>query len=159
MGFYRKITVILGAVSAVGCSVTGPITPVNSSVSGFDGAVYAGQTTVINAKALTAEQYRVFNQGATGFVPNSGNISDAENRARAFCGDKGKQLRMLSLTTSPAAVLPGNYPRAELVFECASNAIQDDKYDRLLKLKSLLDNGAISESEYAEEKNKLLKAD
>ncbi len=63
---------------------------------------------------------------------------------------------MLSLTTSPAALLPGNYPRAELVFECVSDVARDTKYDQLLKLKSLLDNNAISEAEFVEEKKKIL---
>jgi len=152
----RAVAFIFYSALVAGCAVTGPVTPLEGSTSGFDGAVYAGQTSVINAKAQTSEQHRVFNQGATGFVPNSANIADAENRARTYCNDKGKQLRMLSLTTSPAAVLPGNFPRAELVFECVSDVVRDTKYDQLLKLKSLLDNNAISEAEFVEEKKKIL---
>ncbi|QDF96792.1 hypothetical protein CJ010_09750 [Azoarcus sp. DD4] len=121
--------------------------------------MYAGQTTVINAKTQTSEQYRVFNQAATGFVPNSANIADAESRAKTYCNDKGKQLRVLSLTTSPAALLPGNFPRAELVFECVNGVTQETKYDQLLKLKSLLDNNAISEAEFADEKRKILNSE
>ncbi|ANQ84822.1 hypothetical protein dqs_1784 [Azoarcus olearius] len=154
-----SVPLLIFAAVVTGCAVTGPITPLESSQSGFDGAVYAGQTTVINAKTQTSEQYRVFNQAATGFVPNSANIADAESRAKTYCNDKGKQLRVLSLTTSPAALLPGNFPRAELVFECVNGVTQETKYDQLLKLKSLLDNNAISEAEFADEKRKILNSE
>ncbi|NOT11950.1 MAG: SHOCT domain-containing protein [Methylococcaceae bacterium] len=56
----------------------------------------------------------------------------------------------------------GNWPRIEIIFSCVTTAkpssatAPQDKYDRLSKLKTLLDAGAITQQEYEEEKKKVL---
>lgn len=64
-------------------------------------------------------------------------------------------------TSSPPHIL-GNWPRIEIVFSCVNSANRgsaaapQDKYDQLLKLKTLLDGGAITQKEYEAEKKKVL---
>ncbi len=101
-----------------GCAATGQILPAKDSVSGFDGAVYGGQTVEINKATAGSTEYRIFNQGATGFVSVEANRADAEDRATQFCKGSGKQYRLLRQTTSVPPHILGNFPRAELVFEC-----------------------------------------
>ena len=107
---------VLTATLMAGCSVYGPISP-GSSKSGFDGAVYAGQTTQINTP-LTANTYRVFSQSSTGFIPVAAALNDAETRAIKFCNQRDKKYRVISETVSTPPHVLGNWPRAEILFEC-----------------------------------------
>ncbi len=53
----------------------------------------------------------------------------------------------------------GNFPRFELVFVCVPPTVPtaaEDPYVRLIRLKELLDKGAISLQEYDREKARLL---
>jgi hypothetical protein len=143
-----------------GCAVTGGVTPAASSKSEFDGAVYKGQTTVINEKSITGEEYRVFNQGSTGFTSNAANREDAEYRATSFCKNKDRDYRLLRETVSTPPYILGNFPRVELIFECAPPKAKavgvDDKYNDLARLKKLLDDGVITQQEFQREKDKIL---
>jgi hypothetical protein len=64
-------------------------------------------------------------------------------------------------TSNPPHIL-GNFPRIEIVFDCverqsASTAVASDaKYGKLANLKQLLDTGAITQTEFATEKAKIL---
>ena len=58
---------------------------------------------------------------------------------------------------------PGNFPRAQLVFECVGKALpvgspqaEDVKFTKLSNLKKLLDSGALTQAEFEQEKRKLL---
>jgi hypothetical protein len=73
-----------------GCANTSTIQPVSSSKSGFDGTVFGGESATINSNADGAEEYRVFHQGATGFVSVQIVREDAELRGKEFCERKGK---------------------------------------------------------------------
>jgi len=67
----RSLSVAVAAVFTcliAGCSVTSPIQPASSSKSAFEGAVYKGETVTVSAGTPGTEAYRVFNQGASGFV-------------------------------------------------------------------------------------------
>ncbi len=64
--------------------------------------------------------------------------------------------------SSPPHIL-GNFPRFELVFVCtekspvASSPVpSEDPYERLLRLKQLLDAGVISAEEFEQEKREVL---
>ena len=118
----NKITLfsVLTATLLAGCSVYGPIAPA-SSKSGFDGAVYSGQTTTINSPQ-TESAYRVFSQSSTGFIPVAAALNDAETRAIRHCDQQAKKYRVLSETVSTPPHVLGNWPRAEIVFECVSDA-------------------------------------
>lgn len=149
-----------------GCATTGAIKPVASSKSEFDGAVYQGETTLINIKSFSGEVYRVFNQGTTGFVSLQANREDAEERASKFCIQKGKSMRPLRETVSKAPHVMGNFPRAELIFECMSDntstigrAVDKDRLANLVILKKLLDDGTLTKDEFEKEKLKILNTD
>src|ERR1700675_4665882 len=110
----------LGILSA--CAVSTPIQPASTSKSGFEGAVYEGKTVVTGTATPGSESYRVFIQGATGFVSIQSVRDDAEQRAKDFCGRKGKQWESLSETVSTPPYVLGNFPRVEIVFDCVPAA-------------------------------------
>lgn len=64
------------------------------------------------------EQYRVFNQAATGFVPMYAIRRNAEKRAGEFCQNKGRTVRLVQERKSVPPYMLGNFPRIEWVFEC-----------------------------------------
>jgi hypothetical protein len=110
-----------------------------------------------------SEQYRVFEQGSTGFVSMSSVRRSAEQRAAEFCSRKGKEMETLQETASDPPYILGNFPRIEIVFDCVSRnvqavetPVQEPKYARLLELKKLLDAGVITEEEFKREKTKIL---
>jgi Short C-terminal domain len=150
-------------VVIAGCAVSAPIQPVSTSKSAFDGAVYKGQTVTVSAGTSGQEAYRVFIQGATGFVSIQSVRDDAEQRAKDFCDRKGKAFESLTETTAVPPYILGNYPRVEIVFDCvehpvslAPSAVDDPKYNKLVNLKKLLDSGVITQEEFNREKAKIL---
>ncbi len=60
--------------------------------------------------------YRVYCQGASGFVPMSSLRSDLEDRAAKFCERQGKGMVVLGERMSQPPYILGNFPRMELVF-------------------------------------------
>jgi hypothetical protein len=93
-----------------GCAVTSPIQPANSSKSAFEGAVYKGTTVVVSPGTPGNEAYRVFIQGATGFVSQQSVRDDAEQRAKEFCDRKGKVMESLTERTANPPYILGNFP-------------------------------------------------
>lgn len=160
----KLVTLTILTASLAGCAVSGSIQPVAKSKSGFEGALYSGETTVINAPSPGTEAFRVFNQGSTGFVSVEANREDAEHRARRFCEQRQQTLRPLQETVSKPPHVLGNFPRSELVFECVSkdfsisSSTARAKYEKLSVLKKLLDDGTLIQAEFASEKSKILSA-
>jgi hypothetical protein len=153
----------LPADGDVGCAVTAPIQPAASNKSGFDGAVYKGTKVVVHEATLAREAYRVFQQGATGFVSIQSVRDDAEQRANDFCKRKtGGVMESLQETTANPPFILGNFPRVEIVFDCVQNvesaaaAGDDPKYTKLVNLKKLLDDRVITQAEFDAEKAKIL---
>jgi Short C-terminal domain len=147
----------------VGCAVNAPIQPVSTSKSAFAGAVYKGTTVTTGSATPGNEVYRVFVQGATGFVSMGSVREDAEQRAKDFCDRKGKAVESLSETTANPPYILGNFPRIEIVFDCVAVAgpataamSEDPKYTKLVNLKKLLDTGVITQQEFDQEKAKIL---
>ena len=148
------------------CSAASSIQRADDSKSGFDGAVYGGEETVIRDDIPDSEAYRIFHQGATGFVSVASVRNSAEARAQSFCNDRGLRYELLRERVSVGAHIVGNFPRAELVFACVpkENDLSDsstyvqpsNRYDELRLLKSLLDEGVINQSEFEQEKAKIL---
>ncbi len=114
----KSLAITVTFVLLTGCSVTGNITPAKDTPSAFDGAVYSGKTIEYAKPSPEGVEYRVFNQGATGFVSVEANREDAQTRATQFCRNSGRQYRLLKLTTSQPPHIFGNFPRVEIVFEC-----------------------------------------
>ena len=115
---FKQLVLITLIAGSAGCSTTGNILPTKDSASGFEGAVYGGETVEYGKLTPGATEYRLFNQGATGFVSVEANRVEAESRATQFCKDAGKQYRLLQQTTSKPPHILGNYPRVEIIFEC-----------------------------------------
>jgi hypothetical protein len=112
------LVIFLTALS--GCAVTSPILPAASSKSPFDGAVYSGETVIISNNATASEEYRVFNQGGTSFVPAQEIKDDAVRRASEFCERSGSVMKELRETTSKPPHILGNFPRIEIIFTCVA---------------------------------------
>jgi hypothetical protein len=150
--------ILFGAcVTTIGCSTATSIVPADKSESRFDGAVYDGETTVVRDDIPDADAYRIFHQGATGYVPVSAVRNSAEQRAQDFCHEKGESYELLRATVSTGAHILGNFPRAELVFTCIpKETYESNRYKQLRELKSLLEDGVLTESEYKSEKNRIL---
>ncbi len=159
------ILLLIGFISSAltGCAETTPIQPASTSKSAFDDAVYKGETVATGAGMPGNEAYRVFVQGATGFVSMQSVRDDAEQRAHQFCERKGEEMQSLSETTAKPPYILGNFPRIEIVFDCvdksaaSGNSAGDDaKYQKLVNLKKLLDGGVITQQEFDHEKAKIL---
>ena len=161
MNLTQSVAPVL-AVLLSSCASSTAVLPASSSKSGFDGAVFSGETVALETPTLGAESFRVFQQGATGFVSLQAVRSGAEEIAQGFCDRKGKSMRGISETDAKPPYILGNFPRVELVFECAdkpkdASAKSDvGKYEKLAALKKLLDNGTLTQQEFESEKAKLL---
>ncbi|NTV49025.1 MAG: SHOCT domain-containing protein [Geobacteraceae bacterium] len=107
-----------------------------------------------------SKSYRIYEQGATGFVAPSALIGDMEQQSLTYCSNLGKSLKVLKVTRTPVISYPGCFPRAELEFICISNpntqSFEDQIFIKLTNLKKLLDNGTITKDEFEQQKAKIL---
>jgi Short C-terminal domain len=151
---------ILLALAA--CANTSAIEQAAESKSHFEGAVYPGKTVNLDKPTPGAESYRLYEQGATGFVSLQSVRSEVEERASAHCDRSGKVMHGITERDATPPYMLGNFPRVELVFECvdgprgAAAVTETDKYGKLAHLKALLDNGTLTQKEFDEEKAKIL---
>lgn len=106
-----------------GCAQTSAIHLAASQQSPFEGAVYSGEQTTIAKTPDGAEEYRVFHQGATGFVPLQAVRDEAEGRATRFCERSGKMVLPLREVASRPPHILGNFPRVELIFACVAKTV------------------------------------
>ena len=156
-------TIALAMLCLVGCAETSPIQPAATSKSHFAGAVYKGEFVTTGSGTPGADAYRVFVQGATGFVSIQSVRDDAEQRAKEFCGRKKQTMESLAETTAKPPYILGNFPRVEIVFDCVAVpdaqpafAGDDSRYIQLTNLKKLLDGRIITQDEFNQEKAKIL---
>ena len=154
------VTLVLSA-----CADSPAIQPASSSKSKFELSAYHGETVTVRSTPPGVEEFRVFQEGSTGFVSIQSVRSDAEQRATAFCDGTGKAMLSLRETTATPPYILGNFPRVEIIFGCvdkvsaASVAAGDDpKYAKLVNLKKLLDAKIITQQEFDVEKAKILSA-
>lgn len=157
------ILVIVTAPLIAGCGSTTAIRPASVTKSGFDGAVYGGTTVELDKQTPGAGVYRIFQQGATGFVPLSAVRSDIEDISTRFCARQNKIVHPIQETTSSAPHILGNFPRVEWLFECndkpGTASTQDqvaENLSKLERLKKLLDNGTLTQAEFDAEKANIL---
>lgn len=112
------ILATLALLGLQGCSSAPPVQKASSTKSYFDGAVYPGEIFRLAEDNTGAEQYRVFSHGSSGFVSVASVQSNAEGRAKDFCGKEGKSIQVLQQQTSTPPHVLGNFPRVELIFIC-----------------------------------------
>ena len=151
------------ALFVSGCASTSKIEKVSESKSHFEGAAYEGRDFYISDEIIEGEQYRVFHQASTGFSGTGGIRRSAENRAISFCKEKGETMITVSEHTAAPPYVFGNFPRIEIIFVCVDPKKEEqlievatDRYDRISKIKELLDSGALTEEEFNLEKKKIL---
>ena len=163
MRAYTYVQLCISFLTLTACAVSSPIQPASSSKSRFDGAVYKGEAVTTGTGSPGNEAYRVFIQGATGFVSIQSVRDDAEQRAKDFCSRKGREMESLSERVAQPPFILGNFPRIEIIFDCvvassttSSGSPDDPKYTKLVNLKKLLDSGVITQTEFDQEKSKIL---
>lgn len=153
----------LAITLACGCASTPPVQPVSVSKSQFDGAIYSGEVSQIEKPTPGEEAFRAFYQGGSGFISVSSVRGTVEEMASQHCARRGKSVRPLQETTSKGPHILGNFPRVELIFECAEGnkvsspaPLSPDRLTQIERLKKLLDSGALTQQEFDREKSKLL---
>ena len=157
-------SILVLAITMSGCASSTAVLLAGASKSKFEGAVYSGETVELDKATPGNEIYRVFQQGATGFVSVASVREGVEGTATQHCSRKGKVLHPLQETTSKPPHILGNFPRVEWLFECvdlpqgagAAHPTGSDKLSQLERLKKLLDSGALSQQEFDNEKAKIL---
>ena len=137
------------------CSVSSPIEHVGS------GKAYFRHPTKLKANNYSDKDiYRVFEQGATGFVPVPALRAACMDRAEEFCQKQGRSLDVLGEQTKATIPTPFVWPAVELVFAAApsatSGAATSAGAARLARLKALKDKGLVSQEEYEKEKERYL---
>lgn len=154
------ILLIFSSVLLNGCAENTAVLRAKNSKSYFDDAVFKGETTVLDEDASGSEQYRVYQQAATGFISVQTCREEIEQQAFKHCEGMGRSLKKLQERTSVPPHILGNFPRAELLFVCLPKpniaSFEDQNYIKLTNLKKLLDNGTITKDEFEQQKAKVL---
>jgi len=143
------------------CAYASPIQPAETSGSPFWFPGWGDPVQVVS-EIPDGEQFRVSHRGSTGYTPVSAVRRSAEARAREFCERKNREMTAVSEQVSSSPHILGNFPRAEIVFVCTEGPSSsgapatEDPYERLRRLKELLDAHVISQDEFDREKRELL---
>ena len=167
---FRLVIVSIMVLVLNGCSTSRPVMRVDNSDSALKDAVYTGNTEIlVDASELEeyplSERFRVYQLNWTIFaIGGLGWARDgATERMVQFCKDLNKEPKVLIEQTSVPAYMAGNWPFIEMTFVCTDKSkevkkvkISDDRYKKLLELKSLLDSHTITQDEFDKEKSKIL---
>jgi hypothetical protein len=118
----RRTLPIAALFFLASCAIAPRVEPAATSKSQFEGALYAGDTVTLDQPTPGVEAYRVFRQGATGYVSLQAVRSETEEIARAYCKRKGGAMRGLVETATRPPYTFGNFAGVELIFECVGKA-------------------------------------
>ena len=94
-----------------GCATSSPIQRYSESTSAFSSG-----PVLMSHNYPEKDLYRVYEQGATGFVSISSLREELEDRAQKFCERQGKRMMLLGEKISQPPYILGNFPRIEIVF-------------------------------------------
>ncbi|MDB6138653.1 MAG: hypothetical protein JWO94_1725 [Verrucomicrobiaceae bacterium] len=151
----KHCVLLLAACTFSACSVSSPIEPYASSKSHF-----RHPPELKSHSYPDKDIYRVFEQGATGFVPVPALRAACMDRAQEFCEKQGRSLDVLGEQTKATFPTPGVWPAVELVFAAApaasGGAGANAGAARLARLKILKDQGLVTQEEYEKEKERYL---
>ena len=146
------------AVALGGCAFSSPIQPYAKSHSAF-----SHPPELITHDFPPKDMYRIYHRAGTGFVSIQSTRKDAEQRAGDFAQRQGKSIVILGEQLSQPPYILGNFPRIEIVFALVDKpkdakplVPERDRYADLEKLKKLLDDGTLTQDEFAKEKAKIL---
>jgi hypothetical protein len=158
----KKLFVILigACICTSGCAQDSGVLLAKDTKSFFEDAAYQGETKNLSEDETGSEQYRVFQQAATGLVPSFVVRNEVEEQAVKHCEKSGNVLKILQERVSTPPHILGNWPRAELLFVCIPKPkptiVEDQLYIKLTNLKKLADAGTISKDEFEQQKAKIL---
>ena len=133
MSYAKKAVVgicLIGVLNLLGCAVSGPVQSIQSGQSGFEGAAYPGVTRIVIDDLAELEkypldqQYRIFEQSASGYGSIPEARDQAEPRAKDFCRSKNKVMKTLKEITSTPPHILGNWPRIEIIFVCVERPVK-----------------------------------
>lgn len=119
----RRGLLVAAAVLVSSCANAPRVQPAAASKSHFEGATYGGETITLDKPTPGEESYRVFQQGATGFVTLQSVRSGTSELATAHCERKGKAMHGLVETAARPPFILGNFARVELIFECVAKPV------------------------------------
>lgn len=147
------------------CSSTTDIQIAEQTKSKFDEAlIYDGKEVIIHGNPDKLKEYRVYHRAASGFVPVAALRRNAQNRAALHCSKQNKINQTVKERVSVPPYVFGNFPRIEIIFVCINKPAaqnhslnsEDIKYNKLVNLKKLLDDGILTQQEFEQEKAKIL---
>jgi len=107
----RSTVLLLLSVALFGCAYETSVQRYSESRSRFN-----KPPELMSHNYPDRDVYRIFQQGATGFVPLSSIRQDLEDQAERFCARQGKKMVVLGSNYSKPPYILGNFPRMELIF-------------------------------------------
>jgi len=106
----------LMSILIAGCAYDTPVQRYSESKSHFH-----KPPEIMSHNYPDKDVYRIFQQGATGFVPISSIREDLEAQAERFATRQGKSIVILGSNMSKPPYILGNFPRMELIFAVIDN--------------------------------------
>ena len=110
----KRFPILSGALALIllsGCAYETPVQRYSESPSKF-----RKPPQMMSHTYPDKDVYRIFQQGATGFVPLASIREDLELQAEKFCERQGKGMVVLGSNYSKPPYILGNFPRMELIF-------------------------------------------
>ncbi len=111
MKYSPILTTALALILLAGCAYETPVQRYSESASKF-----RKPPQMMSHNYPDKDVYRIFQQGATGFVPLASIREDLELQAEKFCARQGKGMVVLGANYSKPPYILGNFPRMELIF-------------------------------------------
>ena len=149
-----------------GCASKQPhVEKARESTSLFNNTPIAQQDHFVINEDISGELYRVSAQCST----KSNNIfelrSSVERQANRYCKKENPDYHMLVVSECSAypPYTADNYPKLEILFVCVENGLMHTKYnnekfkyEQVVDMKTLLNGGTLTQTQFDVEKSKVL---